>query len=139
LDATTLKATWQLTCDARLLTLLKPDQSLVRNMPDDADDLTILKDAIRLSAAFKREVFAEGVETVAHGIALLHSGCELAQGYGVARHMPAEQISDSLMRLNVWCRISAYKLAESSTTRMVVAMRPPTVLLAKDSDVFSQL
>jgi EAL domain-containing protein (putative c-di-GMP-specific phosphodiesterase class I) len=47
---------------------------------------------IGLAAAFKREVIAEGVETVAHGSALLQLGCELAQGYGIARPMPAEQM-----------------------------------------------
>ncbi|MCM2340787.1 hypothetical protein [Rhodoferax sp.] len=30
---------------------------------------------------------------MAHGSALLQLGCELAQGYGIARPMPAEQMS----------------------------------------------
>ena len=62
-------------------------------MLDDPDDLAILQGVIGLAAAFKREVIAEGVETVAHGTALLQLGCELAQGYGIARPMPAEQMS----------------------------------------------
>jgi diguanylate cyclase (GGDEF)-like protein/PAS domain S-box-containing protein len=69
--------------------LLKIDQSFVRDMLDDADDLAILQGVIGLAAAFKREVIAEGVETIAHGTALLQLGCELAQGYGIARPMPA--------------------------------------------------
>lgn len=72
--------------------LLKIDQSFVRDMLEDPDDLAILQGVIGLAAAFKREVIAEGVETVAHGTALLQLGCELAQGYGIARPMPAEQI-----------------------------------------------
>jgi EAL domain-containing protein (putative c-di-GMP-specific phosphodiesterase class I) len=72
--------------------LLKIDQSFVRDMLDDPDDLAILEGVIGLAAAFKREVIAEGVETVAHGTALLHLGCELAQGYGIARPMPADQL-----------------------------------------------
>jgi len=32
------------------------------------------------------------VETVAHGSALLQLGCELAQGFGIARPMPAADI-----------------------------------------------
>ena len=71
---------------------LKIDQSFVRDMLDDPDDLTILQGVISLAAAFKREVIAEGVETVAHGTALLQLGCKLAQGYGIARPMPAEQL-----------------------------------------------
>jgi EAL domain-containing protein (putative c-di-GMP-specific phosphodiesterase class I) len=72
--------------------LLKIDQSFVRDMLDDPDDLAILEGVIGLAAAFKREVIAEGVETVAHGTALLQLGCELAQGYGIARPMPPEQL-----------------------------------------------
>ena len=72
--------------------LLKIDQSFVRDMLDDPDDLAILEGVIGLAAAFKREVIAEGVESVAHGTALLQLGCHLAQGYGIARPMPADQM-----------------------------------------------
>jgi diguanylate cyclase (GGDEF)-like protein/PAS domain S-box-containing protein len=72
--------------------LLKIDQSFVRDMLDDPDDLAILEGVIGLAAAFKREVIAEGVETIAHGTLLLQLGCELAQGYGIARPMPAAQL-----------------------------------------------
>jgi diguanylate cyclase (GGDEF)-like protein/PAS domain S-box-containing protein len=71
---------------------LKIDQSFVRGMLDDPDDLAIVQVVISLAAAFKREVIAEGVETVAHGTALLELGCALAQGYGIARPMPAEKM-----------------------------------------------
>jgi EAL domain-containing protein (putative c-di-GMP-specific phosphodiesterase class I) len=72
--------------------VVKIDQSFVRDMLEDPDDLAILEGVIGLAAALKRGVIAEGVETVAHGTALLHLGCELAQGYGIARPMPAEQL-----------------------------------------------
>jgi diguanylate cyclase (GGDEF)-like protein/PAS domain S-box-containing protein len=72
--------------------LLKIDQSFVRDMLDDPDDLAILQGVIGLASAFKLEVIAEGVETIAHGTALLQLGCELAQGYGIARPMPPEQM-----------------------------------------------
>lgn len=72
--------------------MLKIDQSFVRDMLQDPDDLAILEGVIGLAAAFKRKVIAEGVETIAHGTALLGLGCELAQGYGIARPMPAEQM-----------------------------------------------
>jgi EAL domain-containing protein (putative c-di-GMP-specific phosphodiesterase class I) len=73
---------------------LKIDQSFVSGMLEDPDDLTILKAVIGLASAFKLQVIAEGVETMAHGTALLHLGCELAQGYGIARPMPAVQFPD---------------------------------------------
>jgi diguanylate cyclase (GGDEF)-like protein/PAS domain S-box-containing protein len=71
---------------------LKIDQSFVRNMLDDPDDLAILQGVIGLAAAFKCQVIAEGVETVAHGTALLKLGCQLAQGNGIAWPMPAAQM-----------------------------------------------
>jgi len=67
---------------------IKIDQSFVRDMLDDPDDLTILEGVISLSGAFRRQVIAEGVETQAHGQMLLQLGCDLAQGYGIARPMP---------------------------------------------------
>jgi hypothetical protein len=72
--------------------LLKIDQSFVRDMLDDPDDLSILDALIGLASAFRRQVIAEGVETVAHGAVLLQLGCELAQGYGIARPMPAKSL-----------------------------------------------
>lgn len=71
--------------------LIKIDQSFVRDMLIDPDDLAIVGGVVGLAAAFHRDVIAEGVETVAHGELLLLMGCELAQGYGIARPMPPEQ------------------------------------------------
>ena len=41
---------------------------------------------------FKRQVIAEGVETPAHSESLLQLDCELVQGYGIARPMPAADL-----------------------------------------------
>jgi diguanylate cyclase (GGDEF)-like protein len=74
--------------------MIKIDQSFVRDMLEDADDLAIVEGVLGLAKAFRREVIAEGVETIAHGVALLQLGCELAQGYGIARPMPAGDIPE---------------------------------------------
>jgi diguanylate cyclase (GGDEF)-like protein/PAS domain S-box-containing protein len=74
--------------------LIKIDQSFVRDMLEDDDDLAIIEGVVGLAKAFQREVIAEGVETIAHGVALLQLGCELAQGYGIARPMPADDIPE---------------------------------------------
>jgi diguanylate cyclase (GGDEF)-like protein/PAS domain S-box-containing protein len=74
------------------VTQLKIDQSFVRDMLDDPDDLAILEGVIGLAAAFRRQVIAEGVETVEHGAMLLQLGCDLAQGYGIAHPMPAQAL-----------------------------------------------
>jgi len=66
-------------------------------MLDDPDDLSILVGVLDMSASFQRQVIAEGVETSAHGRMLLRLGCELAQGYGIARPMPAQAMP-------AWCQ-----------------------------------
>ena len=74
--------------------VIKIDQSFVRDMLEDQDDLAIVKGVIGLASAFHREVIAEGVETAEHGRLLLELGCEQAQGYGIARPMPAQELPD---------------------------------------------
>jgi EAL domain-containing protein (putative c-di-GMP-specific phosphodiesterase class I) len=68
---------------------LKIDQTFVRDMLNDEDDLAIVNSVIGLAHTFKRKVIAEGVETPQHAEKLLSLGCELAQGYGIAKPMPA--------------------------------------------------
>jgi diguanylate cyclase (GGDEF)-like protein len=72
--------------------VLKIDQSFVRDMLDDTEDFAIVAGVIGLAEAFQRQTIAEGVETVEHGLLLLQLGCDRAQGYGIARPMPAEAI-----------------------------------------------
>ncbi len=74
------------------VTVIKIDRSFVHNMLEDADDLAILEGVIGLARVFKRQVIAEGAETAAHGTRLLQLGCELAQGYGIAKPMPAADV-----------------------------------------------
>ncbi len=71
---------------------LKIDQSFVRDMLEDPEDLAILEGVLGLAAAFRRQPIAEGVESIAHGEMLLDLGCDLAQGYGIAHPKPAEDI-----------------------------------------------
>jgi diguanylate cyclase (GGDEF)-like protein/PAS domain S-box-containing protein len=72
--------------------ILKIDQSFVRDMLTDPDDCAIVEAVVGMARTFNRKVIAEGVETVEHGVALLRLGCELAQGYGIARPMPAADV-----------------------------------------------
>ncbi|MBA1246544.1 putative bifunctional diguanylate cyclase/phosphodiesterase [Pseudomonas luteola] len=71
---------------------IKIDQSFVRDILTDKEDLALSEAIIGLSKAFDREVLAEGVETRSQGKMLLEIGCQLAQGYGIARPMPADQV-----------------------------------------------
>jgi diguanylate cyclase (GGDEF)-like protein/PAS domain S-box-containing protein len=72
--------------------VLKIDQSFVRDMLEEPENLTILEGVLGLAAAFHRTVIAEGVETAEHGLMLLQMGCDLAQGFGIAAPMPARDL-----------------------------------------------
>lgn len=83
---------------------LKIDRTFVRDMLIDRDDLAIVQGVIQLANVFHRQVVAEGVETAEHEAALLAIGCSLAQGYGIARPMPAAD-------LPAW--VAAYELGKT--------------------------
>lgn len=72
--------------------VLKIDTSFVRGMLVNAHDRKLVRGIIGLGEALDKEVVAEGIETVAHGRALLDLGCRHAQGYGIAKPMPAADL-----------------------------------------------
>ncbi|MHB1428409.1 MAG: putative bifunctional diguanylate cyclase/phosphodiesterase [Rhodocyclaceae bacterium] len=72
--------------------VLKIDQSFVRDLLTDDEDHAIVEGVISLTRTFKRQVIAEGVESAEIGAALLQLGCPLAQGYGIAKPMPAADL-----------------------------------------------
>jgi EAL domain-containing protein (putative c-di-GMP-specific phosphodiesterase class I) len=72
--------------------IVKIDQSFVRDMLLDQDNMSILDGILWIMRKLQRSVIAEGVETLAHGRALMDLGCELAQGYGIARPMPVANL-----------------------------------------------
>lgn len=71
---------------------LKIDQSLIRGIPNNKEDMAIVEAIIALAKSFKIEVVAEGVETGAQKEFLLDSGCKYLQGHYYAEAMPADKI-----------------------------------------------
>ena len=87
--------------------LIKIDQSFVKGMLGNSKDLAILEGVIGLAGALGHDVIAEGVETFEHGVVLLQLGCELAQGYAIARPMPAKEVQswmDKWASLKIWSK-----------------------------------
>ncbi len=73
---------------------LKIDTTFVRAMLDSETDHNLVRGIVGLGHSLGKQVIAEGVETIAHGSALLALGCTRAQGYGIARPMPAAELPD---------------------------------------------
>ncbi|MET0066500.1 MAG: EAL domain-containing protein [Candidatus Thiodiazotropha sp.] len=78
--------------------VLKIDQSFIRGMHRNPEDLLIVDGIVGLAGAFHRQVIAEGVETQIQAEMLLRHGCEFAQGYLFAKPMPAGTCAEWLMK-----------------------------------------
>ncbi|MBB5321028.1 putative bifunctional diguanylate cyclase/phosphodiesterase [Marinobacter oulmenensis] len=72
--------------------MIKIDQSFVRNMLVSPSDRAIVESVVFMAQRFDHLVLAEGVETLEHARVLQDMGCNLVQGYGVARPMHSEQV-----------------------------------------------
>lgn len=88
---------------------LKIDMSFVRDMLVDPENLAIVHGIVGLANAFQREVVVEGVETLEHGEMLIKMGCSYAQGFAIAKPMPANKILNWLSHWEIppiWKEIS---------------------------------
>ncbi len=72
--------------------LVKIDQRFISAMLGTPESPAIIHGILIMGHAMERRVLAEGVETRAQAQALLRLGCQLAQGYAIARPMPADRI-----------------------------------------------
>jgi EAL domain-containing protein (putative c-di-GMP-specific phosphodiesterase class I) len=68
---------------------LKIDKSFVVDMTDDGADEAIVRSMIELAHNLGLRVVAEGVESAAAWMRLAALGCDLAQGFHLARPLPA--------------------------------------------------
>jgi diguanylate cyclase (GGDEF)-like protein len=75
---------------------LKIDRKFVNNMTEDGDDAFIVRSTIDLGRNLGLQVVAEGVETEAVWDQLALLGCDVAQGYYLARPLPAADLTSWL-------------------------------------------
>ncbi|MFF2084785.1 EAL domain-containing protein [Nocardia sp. NPDC058176] len=75
---------------------VKIDRGFVQRLGDSNDDLAIVKSIIGLAGSFGLGVVGEGVETPMAARTLVGLGCYRAQGFLIARPMPAEEVEAQL-------------------------------------------
>lgn len=78
------------------LNKLKIDQSFVRDIPYDEDDISITKAIIALAKSLNLKLIAEGVETKEQKDFMLENGCEYIQGYYYSKPRPIGEIEKIL-------------------------------------------
>ena len=79
---------------------LKIDQHFVSRMEKDDEAVAIARICILLANEFKMHTVAEGVETQAIWDKLKSLGCDIAQGYFIARPMPVEAFIEFCQKYN---------------------------------------
>jgi diguanylate cyclase len=79
--------------------VLKIDRSFVAGLPGDTDDVSLVKAILAMASGLDLKVVAEGVETQEQLNFLKLHGCDLAQGYFLAKPMSGEAYSNHLKNL----------------------------------------
>jgi diguanylate cyclase (GGDEF)-like protein/PAS domain S-box-containing protein len=69
---------------------IKIDRSFVSAMDTNAEDFAIVKNVINMAHSLNRKTIAEGVESIEQGLLLINMGCQLGQGFIIAKPMPAD-------------------------------------------------
>ncbi|WP_327101816.1 EAL domain-containing protein [Nocardia vinacea] len=75
---------------------VKIDRGFVQRLGASTDDLAIVKSIIGLAGSFGLGVVGEGVETPVAARTLVGLGCYRAQGFLIARPMPADEVEAHL-------------------------------------------
>lgn len=73
---------------------LKIDQGFVRGAHCDKTKQAIYSASVNMAKELGMEIVAEGVETLADWNFLRSTGCDVAQGYFIAKPMPADALDD---------------------------------------------
>ncbi len=81
--------------------IIKIDQSFVRNLAPDSEDLALCEAMIVMAKKLGLEVIAEGVEGPQQEALLLEAGCTLGQGYLYSRPVPAHDLDRWLRERNL--------------------------------------
>ncbi|MFT6913789.1 MAG: diguanylate cyclase (GGDEF)-like protein [Motiliproteus sp.] len=76
--------------------ILKIDQSFVSGLPDNREDVSLVKAIVVMAHSMDLKVVAEGVETQAQHNFLCGIGCDYSQGYLFARPMPCPDYTNYL-------------------------------------------
>ncbi|WP_223890772.1 EAL domain-containing protein [Sulfurovum sp. TSL6] len=79
---------------------LKIDKSFIENIPEDEEDIAIIKSIIALAKSLNLKVIAEGVETIEQINFLKSKKCKYVQGHYYFYPMSADELQEILLNKN---------------------------------------
>jgi EAL domain-containing protein (putative c-di-GMP-specific phosphodiesterase class I) len=102
---------------------LKIDKSFVLNMHNDPNDAIIVKSVIDLGHNLGLETVAEGIEDLGTWQQLADLGCDSAQGYFLAKPLPAPKLEEWLQHRDA----PAHEVASLARPGEQCPVRAPTI------------
>jgi len=76
---------------------LKIDQSFILDIPNNEEDIAIVKTVIGLAKSLNLKIIAEGVETIEQKEFLVENGCSYIQGFLYSKPIPADEMETILI------------------------------------------
>ncbi len=101
---------------------LKIDRQLIKMLPSSSEQRKLVRSIIDIGRSLNILVTAEGVETNDHVRILGELGCDVLQGYALARPMPAQQIP-AFIRSSSWRNVDTGARALQSTLQGSIAAK----------------
>jgi EAL domain-containing protein (putative c-di-GMP-specific phosphodiesterase class I) len=80
---------------------LKIDRQLVKQLPESAGQRRLARSIVEIGKSLDIKVIAEGVETMAHASILRELGCDVLQGFALAKPMPFDEVG-AFIRSQAW-------------------------------------
>ncbi|RJO76365.1 EAL domain-containing protein [Nocardia panacis] len=96
---------------------VKIDRGFVQRLGASTDDLAIVKSIIGLAGSFGLGVVGEGVETPVAARTLVGLGCYRAQGFLIARPMPADEVEAHLSVGRIPLELDLPRVGRGQTAR----------------------
>lgn len=78
---------------------LKIDRAFIRDLPDNAEDASLVNAITAMSKSLGLELIAEGVETTEQFKYLNQLGCQNIQGFLFSKPVPAEKLPDAIRQI----------------------------------------
>jgi diguanylate cyclase (GGDEF)-like protein/PAS domain S-box-containing protein len=106
---------------------LKIDRSFVRDVQPDSKEAAIIRAIVLLGSSLGKEVIAEGIETESQMTLLRDLGCDVGQGYHLARPLNADAATALLQRLGPALHLQAAAPIEAISRPAAAVRAAPAI------------